>query len=92
MSVACRVYPEYYEAIETPMDLATVQDKLKSKQYETVQALYADLALIWNNCKDYNLEGSDIYGDAEDLQNFVDSIFAVRKKSSFSDCNPSPHA
>lgn len=59
------------------MDISTVQDNLKAGRYATLQMWYKDLALIWNNCRDYNLEGSDIYNDADSLQNFVDALFEV---------------
>jgi hypothetical protein len=73
-----RLYAEYYEAIEEPMDLSSVQEKFKGSKYPTLQALYDDLHLISSNCKAYNLEGSEIYEQAEQFQNFIDALFEVQ--------------
>ena len=39
------------------MNLLRVQDKLKSREYSTVENVLDDLQLIWDNCKLYNPEG-----------------------------------
>jgi hypothetical protein len=49
---------DYPIIIKKPMDLSTVEKKLKKKEYETVKAFHEDLSLIWDNCKTYNVEGS----------------------------------
>ncbi|KAL2145970.1 hypothetical protein VTI28DRAFT_5627 [Corynascus sepedonium] len=46
--------PDYYNLIETPMDLSTMEDKLERDSYETPRDLVADLKLIFNNCRQYN--------------------------------------
>lgn len=63
--------------IETPMDISTVQDKLRSGKYEFLQDVYHDLSLVWSNCKEFNVEGSDIFEEASLLQNFVNAQFEV---------------
>ena len=63
--------------IDNPMDISTVQDKLKHGKFEFIQELYHDLSLIWKNCKEFNVEGSDIYDEADMLQSFVNAQFEV---------------
>ncbi|KAL2201313.1 histone acetyltransferase GCN5-like protein [Corynascus similis CBS 632.67] len=46
--------PDYYNLIETPMDLSTMEEKLERDSYETPQDLVADLKLIFSNCRQYN--------------------------------------
>ena len=59
------------------MDISTVQEKLKYGKYVLLQDLYHDVSLIWKNCKEFNLEGSDIYDEADKLQSFVNALFEV---------------
>ena len=44
--------------VKTPMDLGTVRKKLMNNKYETVEAVFDDIQLIWDNCKTYNQVGS----------------------------------
>ena len=37
-----------------PMDLQTMQKKVKSKQYKSKREFKDDLDLIWSNCFTYN--------------------------------------
>ena len=43
------------------MDLKTVRNKLKLGKYKYFKDFFLDLQLIWDNCMEYNVEGSDIY-------------------------------
>jgi len=46
--------PAYPEIIKNPMDLSTLDQKLKSDQYGTVQDFVNDFRLIINNCRRFN--------------------------------------
>ena len=52
--VAVAQVPGYAEAIETPMDLGTVQSKLDQSQYTTLNQIATDLRLIPANCLKFN--------------------------------------
>ncbi|KAM0793554.1 hypothetical protein ACM66B_000991 [Microbotryomycetes sp. NB124-2] len=47
-------YPDYYEIIKRPMDLATLQKRVKQGVYRSKKAFAEDLDLIWSNCLIYN--------------------------------------
>ncbi|KAK4052888.1 Transcriptional activator spt7 [Microbotryomycetes sp. JL221] len=47
-------YPDYYEIIKRPMDLATLQKRVKQGLYRNKKAFAEDLDLIWSNCLIYN--------------------------------------
>ena len=49
---------DYPEIIKNPMDLDSVLKKLNNDEYETLKDWFADMCLIWNNCKCYNRQGS----------------------------------
>ncbi|KAG0043445.1 hypothetical protein BGZ83_011402 [Gryganskiella cystojenkinii] len=46
--------PDYPDVIQHPMDLSTVENKLNSVDYETVDDFVADINLIFSNCYLYN--------------------------------------
>ncbi|KAL8283696.1 hypothetical protein RQP46_005491 [Phenoliferia psychrophenolica] len=46
--------PDYYDVIKKPMDLATLQKRVKSQMYRSKKAFADDLDLIWSNCLLYN--------------------------------------
>lgn len=49
-----REAPDYYTIIKQPMDIGTMQKKLKAFQYKSKKEFVDDLHLIWNNCLKYN--------------------------------------
>ncbi|KRY57311.1 Protein polybromo-1 [Trichinella britovi] len=61
-------YPDYYEVIKKPIDLQKIQSRIMLGQYERLDALVADLALVFDNACKYNDPESQIYKDALMLQ------------------------
>ena len=47
-------FENYHEVIENPMDLGTVLSKLLGGHYLNPNAVAADVALIWGNCRAFN--------------------------------------
>ena len=52
--------PDYYNAIMSPMDLSTMEDRLMQDSYATPSDFVADLKLIFKNCRQYN-DASTVY-------------------------------
>ncbi|KAK4224647.1 histone acetyltransferase GCN5 [Podospora fimiseda] len=46
--------PDYYNVIEQPMDLSTIEERLEHDHYQVPKDLLADMKLIFSNCKQYN--------------------------------------
>lgn len=67
--------PTYFDVIKNPMDLSTVEFKLKSHEYETPDEFIADVRLIWSNAMLFNPVGSDVYNMAEDMSIFLEDIW-----------------
>lgn len=44
-------YPQY---VKYPMDLSTINRKLRETKYRLVEEVLDDFQLIWDNCKIYN--------------------------------------
>jgi hypothetical protein len=49
------------------MDLGAIKRKLELKRYKNISECADDFRLVWNNCKTYNVEGSDFYILADTL-------------------------
>ena len=79
---------DYPEIIKKPMDLSTARKHLSKGKYRKYEEFFRDLQLIWDNCKQYNIQGSDIYKQAEymekitkkQIQNFKDEVGMGGKK------------
>ena len=52
---------DYPTIVKNPMDLGTVERRLKNEKYKFVEEFLDDVQLIWDNCKLYNLAGSVIF-------------------------------
>jgi len=51
------------------MDFATIKNALlKGGKYITFDDVFAEIQLIWDNCKTYNMAGSEIYKLAEYME------------------------
>ena len=59
---------DYLEVVKFPMDLQTVNRRLKEERYVNVEEMLDDMQLIWDNCKSYNPEASWIHSVAEKLE------------------------
>mmetsp|Transcript_13663 Transcript_13663/g.47400 ORF Transcript_13663/g.47400 Transcript_13663/m.47400 type:complete len:515 (-) Transcript_13663:7-1551(-) len=60
--------PQYMEIIKKPMDLGTVKEKLESECYDHVEALAADINLVWDNAMYFNPAGTDVHECAKALK------------------------
>lgn len=47
-------HPDYYQVIDTPMDLQTVKEDLLGGNYESPIEFCKDVRLIFTNSKNYN--------------------------------------
>jgi hypothetical protein len=47
-------HPDYYQVIDTPMDLRTVKEDLLGGNYESPLGFCKDMRLIFANSKNYN--------------------------------------
>jgi bromodomain-containing factor 1 len=46
--------PTYFDVIEKPMDLSTVEKKLVASVYKTIPEFQQDMQLIFDNCYKFN--------------------------------------
>ncbi|XP_051271698.1 polybromo 1, like isoform X2 [Dicentrarchus labrax] len=66
-----REYPDYYQQIKQPIALQQIRAKMKNGEYESVEQMEADLTLMFENAKRYNMPMSSIYKRAFRLQQIL---------------------
>ena len=54
----------------TPLDLQTVTERLRSGYYSCLRLFLADMRRIFNNCKTFNERNTDYYRSAIALEKF----------------------
>ena len=62
--------PKYYEIIKEPMDLGTIEKKLKSRVYRTAKECIADFNRVFRNCYIFNQPDDEVVATAKDLEKF----------------------
>ncbi|KAL1506167.1 hypothetical protein ABEB36_005579 [Hypothenemus hampei] len=79
-----KLYAEYYEVIEEPIDFLEIEAKIKAEQYSCEKDLVKDFQLMFSNCRQFNEENSAIYEDAnlleKHLMNKVGPMFSMAEK------------
>ena len=73
--------PDYYQKIEQPMDLHTLEKELESGKYKTKSAFENDLRKIFNNARTYNKPGTIYYKFASLLENHIEEDLKKLKDS-----------
>lgn len=66
--------PTYFDIIKSPMDLQTVENKIKSHDYDSPEQFNNDMRLIWNNALQFNPPGSQVHKMAESLSNYFEDL------------------
>ncbi|XP_018906134.2 protein polybromo-1 isoform X2 [Bemisia tabaci] len=66
-----RIYPEYYTVISHPIDMMTIEQKIREEQYRSEEEILNDFKLMFSNCRKFNEESSMIYEDAVTLEKMV---------------------
>lgn len=62
--------PDYYELIKFPMDLKTMDERLKRGYYVSRRLFMADMARIFSNCRLYNSSKTKYYTCANELESY----------------------
>jgi len=60
--------PDYQDVIKEPMDFHTMEHKLETRQYLTLDAFVRDVQLVFDNCRLYNPENSIYAKNASRLE------------------------
>uniref|UniRef100_A0A7S3R1G0 Bromo domain-containing protein n=1 Tax=Dunaliella tertiolecta TaxID=3047 RepID=A0A7S3R1G0_DUNTE len=83
--------PGYHEVVKQPMDLGTIDDRLRKRRYSSVQQFLSDVALVWHNCFLYNEEGDLVYESGRAAQQLFNALWAPHQRAMEQEAlNPSP--
>ncbi|ERF70831.1 Histone acetyltransferase GCN5 [Endocarpon pusillum Z07020] len=63
--------PDYYEVIQQPMDLSTMEERLSNDLYPTPAEFIRDAKLIFDNCRSYNTDTTPYAKSANKLERFM---------------------
>jgi hypothetical protein len=63
-----RIYPDYYKAIANPIGLEDIKKTIDDNRYPRLEHVKAALDLCFENCMNYNMDGSGLYIDAKELK------------------------
>ena len=63
-----RDYPDYYKLIERPTSISDVKILVRQGKIKDWDTLAKEVRLVWDNAKEYNEPGSDIYDMTESLE------------------------
>ena len=67
-------WPDYYEIIRNPICMNDIKKKINRKVYQSLKEFRSDIGLLCNNCRMYNDDKSDLFRDA----NFIEEM-SVKK-------------
>ncbi|XP_077995606.1 protein polybromo-1-like [Glandiceps talaboti] len=66
-----KFYPDYYQVISEPIDMVTIESNIINDKYSAEPDLIADFKLMFNNARHYNEEDSQVYRDADTLEELL---------------------
>ena len=67
-----RDYPDYYQIIKNPIAMDMIRERIDQGDYVNLDQFRADFHLMFDNAMTYNVEGSDVYVDAQVLRGLFD--------------------
>ncbi|OWB66106.1 hypothetical protein B5S33_g3801 [[Candida] boidinii] len=68
-----KLYPDYYELIESPISINEIKNKVAGKKYISIDDFLKDFALMSSNASTFNDPDSDIAADCNVIYKFVES-------------------
>mmetsp|Transcript_29514 Transcript_29514/g.26915 ORF Transcript_29514/g.26915 Transcript_29514/m.26915 type:complete len:270 (+) Transcript_29514:373-1182(+) len=74
---------DYYQVIAEPMDLGTVENKLKAGEYIGPNEMINDIRKVWENAMTYNRKGSEIWMMSNDISNYFEKQVPELQSLSF---------
>ncbi len=68
MDVVALNIPDYLTVVKEPMDLGSIEEAFRRREYSTANQLLADVNKVWLNSYRYNPKTSDIYKMTQALE------------------------
>jgi hypothetical protein len=76
------LYDQYHSIIKHPIELTVVKEKLLNQEYNNINEFNRDILLIFSNCRDFNVRGSELHESANQLEDYFKILTdPIRKKN-----------
>jgi bromodomain-containing factor 1 len=72
--------PTYFNVVKHPMDLSTIESKIKSGQYDNAKEFEHDVRLMFKNCYAFNPIGNPVHTAGKQLEQFFESEWANKNE------------
>ncbi|OAD08780.1 hypothetical protein MUCCIDRAFT_136222, partial [Mucor lusitanicus CBS 277.49] len=66
-----RDYPDYYTLIKNPISMNMIKQRMHSFYYEDIHEFKNDFAVMFENARIFNEEGSAVYEDANEMEKIL---------------------
>ncbi|KAL9547030.1 hypothetical protein MBANPS3_006372 [Mucor bainieri] len=66
-----RDYPDYYTLIKRPISMNMIKQRIHSFYYENIDEFRSDFAVMFDNARIFNEEGSAVYDDANEMEKLL---------------------
>jgi hypothetical protein len=67
--------PDYFEIIKEPMDLGTVEKKLRNNSYNSPYQFFSDVRRIWSNAFTYNPRNSLVHNMTIEISQYFEDLY-----------------
>lgn len=81
--------PTYHSIIKKPMDLSTLQAKLRTGEYENAKEFESDMRQIFKNCYKFNIPGDPTYVAGQKLEEVFN--YKWSQKNRYLEVHDPPH-
>lgn len=68
-------YPDYYQMIAVPIAMSHLRKRAQTNYYKDIQQYRDEWRLLFNNARTYNVEGSVVYNDADEMEKIFNELF-----------------
>ena len=85
--VDAAVVPDYSDYVKDPVDLSTVESRLRAGRYTSAYEFSSDVRRVWSNSFLYNAQGSELYRATVELSAYFESLFRGHENLLFTDRN-----
>jgi ATP-dependent helicase STH1/SNF2 len=75
IEICIKDVPHYYEMIKSPMWLKKVQTNTNRSAYRDMETFQRDIMQIWANARIYNVDGSEIFELANELEELFQRVY-----------------
>jgi hypothetical protein len=78
--------PDYYASVDDPIDMQTIEFKLRNNIYQDYTSFHADMRRMWSNARLYNNDNPFMLSITESLAKRYSQLSLKFRPSALGDC------